>query len=179
MTDFAGSNTAPEFRDLWQTPPEIFAALNQEFNFTLDAAASQYNHLCPDFIDEQTDALTVPWNTAGSIWLNPPYSSILPWVRKSLEAAVSGHTVVMLIPSDTSVGWFRWIRETCSEVRIITDGRLAFVHAESGRRQTGNNKGSMLVIWRYGEIGRCRISFIEREKLMSIGSELISKDKAA
>ncbi|MBS8516098.1 adenine methyltransferase, partial [Escherichia coli] len=40
MTDFTGSNTPAEHRDSWRTPPEIFAALNAEFVFQLDAAAS-------------------------------------------------------------------------------------------------------------------------------------------
>ena len=39
MTDFTGSNTPAEHRDSWRTPPEIFAALNAEFVFQLDAAA--------------------------------------------------------------------------------------------------------------------------------------------
>ncbi len=41
MTDFTGSNTPAEHRDSWRTPPEIFAALNAEFVFQLDAAASE------------------------------------------------------------------------------------------------------------------------------------------
>ncbi|EFB2195351.1 DNA N-6-adenine-methyltransferase, partial [Escherichia coli] len=46
MTDFTGSNTPAEHRDSWRTPPEIFAALNAEFVFQLDAAASEKNRLC-------------------------------------------------------------------------------------------------------------------------------------
>lgn len=41
MTDFTGSNTPAEHRDSWRTPPEIFAALNAEFDFQLDAAANE------------------------------------------------------------------------------------------------------------------------------------------
>lgn len=40
MTDFTGSNTPADQRDLWRTPPALFASLDAEFFFQLDAAAS-------------------------------------------------------------------------------------------------------------------------------------------
>ena len=40
MTDYTGSNTPLEQRNLWQTPRPLFEALNAEFSFVLDAAAS-------------------------------------------------------------------------------------------------------------------------------------------
>ncbi|HBT1092436.1 TPA: adenine methyltransferase, partial [Klebsiella pneumoniae] len=46
MTDFGGSKTPKNERDYWQTPIEIFNALDREFGFWLDAAASESNALC-------------------------------------------------------------------------------------------------------------------------------------
>ena len=40
MTDYTGSNTPADQRDLWRTPPALFAALDAEFCFQLDAAAA-------------------------------------------------------------------------------------------------------------------------------------------
>jgi len=40
VNDFGGSPTPPEHRDSWQTLPEIFAALNRDFCFVADMAAS-------------------------------------------------------------------------------------------------------------------------------------------
>ncbi|WP_220703969.1 phage N-6-adenine-methyltransferase, partial [Citrobacter braakii] len=40
MTDYTGSNTPTDQRDLWRTPPALFAALDAEFCFQLDAAAA-------------------------------------------------------------------------------------------------------------------------------------------
>lgn len=37
MTDYTGSNTPADQRDLWRTPPALFAALDAEFCFQLDA----------------------------------------------------------------------------------------------------------------------------------------------
>ena len=40
MTDYTGSNTPSDQRDLWRTPPALFASLDAEFCFQLDAAAA-------------------------------------------------------------------------------------------------------------------------------------------
>ncbi|WP_368537037.1 DNA N-6-adenine-methyltransferase, partial [Enterobacter hormaechei] len=46
MTDYTGSNTPADQRDLWRTPPALFASLDAEFCFQLDAAAAPHNALC-------------------------------------------------------------------------------------------------------------------------------------
>ena len=53
----------------------------------------------------------------------------------------------MLLPADTSVGWFHEAIQTASEVRFITAGRLAFINPLTEKPVSGNNKGSMLIIW--------------------------------
>lgn len=45
MTDYTGSNTPADQRDLWRTPPALFASLDAEFCFQLDAAAAPHNAL--------------------------------------------------------------------------------------------------------------------------------------
>ncbi len=50
----------------------------------------------------------------------------------------------MLLPADTSVGWFHEAIQTASEVRFITAGRLAFINPLTEKPVSGNNKGSML-----------------------------------
>ncbi|MBD2816874.1 adenine methyltransferase, partial [Xenorhabdus sp. Flor] len=52
-TDYGGSNTPKELRDLWQTPLPLFKALNLEFKFYLDAAASTGNTLCARYLTER------------------------------------------------------------------------------------------------------------------------------
>lgn len=103
MTDFTGSNTPAEHRDSWRTPPEIFAALNAEFVFQLDAAASEKNRLCRLFISQEQNTLTTSWPEAmgyasGYVWLNPPYSNISPFVKKAAtENKFSSVGCVMLL----------------------------------------------------------------------------------
>lgn len=144
------SHTPKEIRDLWQTPPKFFKFLDNEFKFLIDIAASRYNHLAPLYMDEEMNALgDVVW-PAVPIWCNPPYSDITPWVEKAAEAARHGATVVMLVPADTSVKWFNKAWETATEMRFIS-GRISFINADTGEPVNGNNKGSVLIVWRPGE----------------------------
>ncbi len=43
--------------DCWSTPKEVFNALNAEFNFTVDVAASAENTHCHEWIDETENAI--------------------------------------------------------------------------------------------------------------------------
>lgn len=183
MSDFTGSKTPPEHRDYWRTPPEIFAALNAEFCFQIDAAASSENALCRRFITEERDALATSWaemiSVPGYAWINPPYSDIAPFVRKAAEESEQQVGTVMLVPADTSVGWFSEALSTASEVRFITAGRLSFINAVTGKPVNGNNKGSMLIIWHPWPRTHCQLTTVERDKLMQFGAKLIAKREAA
>ncbi|MBT0375328.1 phage N-6-adenine-methyltransferase, partial [Morganella morganii subsp. morganii] len=98
------SKTAPEHKDSWQTPEWLFTALDLEFGFYLDAAASDINALCSRYLTEQDDALKSEWISHGAIWCNPPYSNIRPWVEKAAEQSrMQNQPVVMLVPEDMSV----------------------------------------------------------------------------
>ena len=140
------SNTPENIRDLWQTPTEIFNKLDQEFCFTCDVAASDMNHLVSVYLTEYDDALNETWHDVN--YCNPPYSSITPWVQKAIvEHKEYDKTTVMLVPADTSVKWFKLAYESCNEVRFIS-GRISFINAETQKPVNGNNKGSVLFIWR-------------------------------
>ena len=75
MTDYTGSNTPADQRDLWRTPPSLFASLDAEFCFQLDAAAAPHNALCRKFITAEQNTLETPWvdylTVPGYVWLNP------------------------------------------------------------------------------------------------------------
>lgn len=139
------SDTPMNIRDLWQTPKEIFNKLDKEFDFTCDVAASRGNALCSPFIDEEQNSLDCTW--LKSNWCNPPYSNITPWVKHAISMHQLGLTTVMLVPADTSVKWFKLAYESCNEVRFIS-GRISFINADTQKPVNGNNKGSVLFIWR-------------------------------
>jgi phage N-6-adenine-methyltransferase len=126
----------------WETPQALFNQLDDEFHFTLDAAASQENAKVSLYYDLLSDGLKQSWDSQ-TVWCNPPYGrQIKDWVKKASEAKNS--TVVMLIPSRTDTRWFHEhvYDKPNIEVRFIR-GRLKF----------GGNKDNapfpnMIVIWR-------------------------------
>lgn len=148
MADYTGSNTPVNIKDKWQTPLFLFNALDKEFGFKIDVAASDDNALCHNYFTEEDSALDNEWDYGGAVYCNPPYSNITPWILKAAEQSQKhGIVVVMLVPADQSVGWFKKALETVSEVRLITGGRISFVNAETKKPVGGNNKGSQLLIW--------------------------------
>lgn len=181
--DYGGSKTPLDQRDLWRTPPALFASLNAEFCFQLDAAAAPHNALCRKFITAEQNTLETPWadylNVPGYVWLNPPYSDITPFVKKAAAESANQIGTVILVPADTSVGWFKEAIQTASEVRFITAGRLAFINPVTGKPVSGNNKGSMLIIWRPYPRTHCHFATVDRDELMAFGAKLLARREAA
>lgn len=181
--DYGGSKTPLDQRDLWRTPPALFASLDAEFCFQLDAAAAPHNALCRKFITAEQNTLETPWadylSIPGYVWLNPPYSDITPFVKKAAAESANQIGTVMLVPADTSVGWFKEAIQTASEVRFITAGRLAFINPVTGKPVSGNNKGSMLIIWRPYPRTQCHFATVDRDELMAFGAKLLARREAA
>ncbi|EKY3995399.1 phage N-6-adenine-methyltransferase [Enterobacter roggenkampii] len=181
--DYGGSKTPLDQRDLWRTPPALFASLDAEFCFQLDAAAAPHNALCRKFITAEQNTLETPWadylSIPGYVWLNPPYSDITPFVKKAAAESNNQIGTVMLVPADTSVGWFKEAIQTASEVRFITAGRLAFINPVTGKPASGNNKGSMLIIWRPYPRTHCHFATVDRDELMTFGAKLLARREAA
>lgn len=113
--------------DLWETPPALFAALDREFHFTLDAAALPENAKCAHFLSPDRDALRedCPWSTANgtwreSVWLNPPYGrGIERWMEKAYRTSCSGVRVVCLIPARTNAPWWHDFVMKAREIRFV------------------------------------------------------------
>lgn len=181
--DYGGSKTPLDQRDLWRTPPALFASLNAEFCFQLDAAAAPHNALCKRFITAEQNTLETLWadylSIPGYVWLNPPYSDITPFVKKAAAESANQIGTVMLVPADTSVGWFKEAIQTASEVRFITAGRLAFINPVTGKPVSGNNKGSMLIIWHPYPRTHCHFATVDRDELMTFGAKLLARREAA
>ena len=170
MSDFGGSNTPTDIKDFWATPQAIYDRLNAEFSFIADVAASSSNHKHENYLTEGMNALGVNWVGMfgkGMVFCNPPYSDISPWIGKAIEQQDDGCGTVMLVPSDTSVGWFTLALKSVSEVRFITGGRLSFIRADTGKPVNGNNKGSMLLIFSPHKIGARQFGTVDRATLMA------------
>jgi phage N-6-adenine-methyltransferase len=97
----------------WETPRALLDKLAQEFNFTLDAAASEANAKFKKFYTAEIDALAQEpgqWKYdagAGVIWINPPYGRVIAkWTARALAESRLGAKIVMLVPSRTDTKYF-------------------------------------------------------------------------
>lgn len=91
-----------------ETPPCVFDPLQEEFDFTLDAAASTVNAKCLRFCTlhgffigkiqaTNGDGFAKSWDTER-VWINPPFSVLRPWVEKAWDD--HAELVVMLLPNN-------------------------------------------------------------------------------
>ena len=153
--------------DEWATPGDLYDALDAEFEFVLDAAATQHTSVVgfpyfgPDhpYGDGEMggpDALVGDWYrvaAGGTVFLNPPYSRCREFIAKAAEEAKKGCTVVCLIPSRTDTRmWHQYVWDAEQhkprpgvEVRFIK-GRLKFGNSENSAPFP-----SAIVIFRPGE----------------------------
>lgn len=118
-------------KDDWETPADLFAELHKEFNFTLDAAASLFNHKLPRYYTKEDDGLVKSW--AGErVFVNPPYSRRTrtnpgqeAWIEKAYRESLNGALVVMLLPVRTDTKAFHRYILPHAKIRFI-QGRLRF-----------------------------------------------------
>jgi len=81
----------------WCTPQSFYDVLHQEFNFTLDVAATDRTTKCPMYFTPETDGLNQSWNVPNdsAVFCNPPYGrEIGKWVKKACEEAQNGTTIM-------------------------------------------------------------------------------------
>lgn len=118
-------------REDWETPNDFFRALNAEFGFTLDAAASRENHKCVKYFTREDNALLQNWG-GETVWCNPPYGrNIGLWVKKACEESQKpGTVVVLLVPSRTDTAWFHDYIFGKAQIRFIR-GRLKFGNSKN------------------------------------------------
>jgi phage N-6-adenine-methyltransferase len=108
----------------WGTPRAFFEALNYEFHFTMDGAATPENALLPRF--SSSDAL-LPWE-GERVFCNPPWSNIGHFVALAATAAIA----VLLVPARVNAIWFHDAIALGAKVRFFP-GRLQFVNRKDSQ----------------------------------------------
>jgi len=112
----------------WETPSDLFLALDKEFNFTLDVCAHPHNAKCHRYFSPQDNGLEKQWGY-GTCWMNPPYGrEIKKWVQKACVSSMNGALVVALLPARTDTQWWHSFVMKAHEIRFI-QGRVRFVGA--------------------------------------------------
>jgi len=185
--DLISSDLDADMKNSWGTDPAIVKAMDKEFHFGLDAAASADNHQFYMYLTKEDDALSKNWSeiTSRPVWINPPYGKgyIKKFMAKCIEQKELGVTSVLLVPATLDAQWLPI--DQISEIRIITGGRLTFLAPcdyiiegkngksdrliKKGNAVQGNTKGSMFVIFRPSKMP-CIIRMIDRNELIKLGT---------
>ena len=134
------------------TPKWIFDLLNVEFDLDVAAPPNGVPWIpAKRFFSQIDDGLSQEWN--GLVWCNPPYSDILPWVRR-LNKHSNG---IALLPQTKGA----WRREIWSEAHGIVEWEsvteIRFIH--KGKEKT-IFPTTFLAAW--GNVGLNAISKIGR-----------------
>jgi len=91
----------------YNTPAWLFTALDQEFHFTVDGAASSENAKCKRFWSIEDCALAKDW-VDEVVFLNPPYGKGITglWAKKAYMESKKGASVVMVVPVRADAKWW-------------------------------------------------------------------------
>lgn len=148
-------NPVPTDRQAWLTPePTLTAAMGALgiSAFTIDAASNgpgtsnvnALTHFTKD--DAEGGGLKRRW-LGSTVWFNPPYKLILPWVVKAREAVQRGDAriVIGLLPASVGAKWYHENIVGHAHVLFLR-GRLCF-DAAPGQPGGPAKDSSMLVIW--------------------------------
>lgn len=113
--------TQPKY---WLTPPDIYSALNTEFNFTFDP--------CPYPKPSGFNGLLMDWGASN--YVNPPFRrkdgdgfGPTAFVHKAIEEQQKGHSSVIVIPVQSYVNL---LLEAGAELRSM--GRIRWLDIHTG-----------------------------------------------
>ena len=134
-------------KDHWETPPYFYDLLNKEFHFTLDPCASHENHKCEKYLTIVENGLEQSWKD-HIVFCNPPYDEKDIWMAKAYyEGKQDNTTIAMLIPNGTETQAFQEYCMKAYEIRLVK-GRIEFLIDGKKPEKSGNNRGSIIVIFK-------------------------------
>lgn len=120
----------------WLTPPDLYARLDAEFQFTFDP--------CPYPLPPGFDGLTCEWGERN--YVNPPFGSIIhegkkkgptAWMRKAIAEMHKGRLSVVVYPVDKWV--LMMLAAVGSSVRNLGDVRWCATEDGSQGKGTGRH----------------------------------------
>tara|TARA_R100000388_G_C7154926_1_gene116351 strand:+ start:83 stop:565 length:483 start_codon:yes stop_codon:yes gene_type:complete len=86
-----------------RTPKSIWSSLIKEFSFTVDACASDKNHLLSKYWTKKNSALNKNWDNE-IVYCHPMYDINIPkFIKKAIESKC---ITVFLLPASTNAEYF-------------------------------------------------------------------------
>lgn len=136
------------------TDPLFFAKLDRAYHFTVDVAASPHNAKVDRFYTVDQNGLEQSWANE-TVWCNPPYSTIRPWVEKAWRECERAEEIVMILPANrTEQVWWQELVEPWRDrgwglTAQFLPGRIRFI--APGADRIGENErppfGCVLLHW--------------------------------
>jgi len=136
----------------YATPPELWRALEPPSGWDCDpCSGAESTSIAPLRYTEEDNGLEQPWT--GDVFVNPPWSDDSGsgsakdrWLSKARaeDNREDVDSVVVLLPSDTSAGWFHKHAMAADLVCFYGPGRVSFEGA-------GRNPSFGLLIVAYGD----------------------------
>jgi len=196
------SKSNKAFRDFTQTPKWLFEAFNHRFNYNLDGAALPVSALCKRFITPKQNSLKKDWSLLladeikPAVWVNPPYSNILPWTHKAIEQRDKGVLNTLFVPHENRAEW--WPHSQASEIWDIVgyyknhtykigprkgttvkkwvSGGIKFVNAKTGLEEKNElNKPMSLIIFDPMHTGATIHKSIRKDVLIKMGHAALAQ----
>ena len=133
------------------TPVEFIVRIVEVFGpIDLDPAwhpASPVSAATAYSIAEGRDGLVEPW-LAEMVWLNPPFSQLLRWLRKADQEWAAGRakTIVCLVPARTDSAYFHDRLAAIADIYLLRR-RLRFVQLDG---RPGNQSPFALMVLLFG-----------------------------
>ena len=126
--------------DEWYTPPQYIEAARKVMgDIDLDPASNELAQSIINAAEYFTEgALEKDWH--GRVWLNPPFSKVLPFANKLISHMESGDVsqAIVLTNNNTDTLWWHKLAEL-STLICFTRGRISFYnHAGEAK---GNTNG--------------------------------------
>jgi phage N-6-adenine-methyltransferase len=133
-----------QLRQCWGTPPELFAQLDREYRFTVDACAYDWNAKLPRFWTPEQDGLAQDWSR-HNVFCNPPYTAIDPWIEIAYRAWRLGGRSCLLLPARPDRRWWHSYAMRAAHVDLFR-GRVEYV-APPGVKRSTNREPSCVVVF--------------------------------
>lgn len=159
----------------WSTEDEFWAALHGIFNFAVDACASKANAKLPRFWTKEDNSLRQDWS-GETVWCNPPFDDIEPFLRKAKTAK----TCCAIVPATALTT--RYFREVRPRYIALPDKRIHF-HPPTGPRKKTQHAYWGFPLLLYGEITQEQVRALEAERLVvfkdgSVPAEMLVENAA-
>lgn len=176
---YAGSKTEPPKRDFWETPDYLVHYSKVKFGYNFDLACSLNNMKFPHgFSSERFDALKEDWSDLlmdseeGIVgFCNPPYSNITPWLEKAITERAKGFPSVFVIPTPNGDKW-QDLALKANRIEFVT-GRVGFIDPETGKKSSGNTRGTMICEFFQG---RNIVKTIRRDYMIEMYNDFIKQE---